>query len=184
MPQKKIKNICIYIFLFLIIGTLNNKSLIDSRFAKVDEIIVLGLDENNNKKIIENLKQLSLGNLFFLDKFSIREIILSNNQVENFSVFKKYPSSIKIEIDKTKFIAQIIKDKNYFLLGQNQKLIQIEKLKKNIPIILGDFDNKNLIDLKKIFDESNFDFFKIKKLFFFFFYKKNFFKKKKKINKI
>ena len=67
MPQQRSRKILIYIFLFLIIGTLSNKNLNDGRFIEVNEIIVFGLDEENSRKIIDKLKLLQLGNLFFLD---------------------------------------------------------------------------------------------------------------------
>ena len=147
------------------IGTLNNKNWINSNFVEVNEIIVSGLDEKNNQNIMNNLKLIPLGNLFFLEKNEIEEKILSNAFVEKFWVFKEYPSSLKIRIDKTEFFAQIIKDDIYFLLGSNGKLIKTNKKIKNIPIIIGDLDNENFINLKKAADESNFDFFSIKKLF-------------------
>ena len=117
MPQQKSRKILIYIFLFLIIGTLNNKNFNNNgRFIEVNEIIVFGLDEENNREIIDKLKLLQLGNLFFLDKNKIEEKIMFNSLVEKYSVFKEYPSSLKIKIDKTEFFAQVIKNDIYFLL--------------------------------------------------------------------
>ena len=95
MPQRKSRKILLYIFLFLIIGTLNNKNL-NNKLEYENEIIVFGLDEKNNQEIANNLKLLQLGNLFFLDKNKIEEIVKSNGLVEKFSVFKEYPSSLKI----------------------------------------------------------------------------------------
>ena len=48
MPQQKSRKILIYIFLFLIIGTLNNKDLTKTNFIKLDTITVTGLEEKNN----------------------------------------------------------------------------------------------------------------------------------------
>ena len=45
MPQQKSKRILIYFFLFLIIGTLNNKNLKNINLTKINKIIVTGLDE-------------------------------------------------------------------------------------------------------------------------------------------
>ena len=68
MHQRKSKKILIYFFLFLIIGSLNNKNLIKINFAKVNEISVKGLDDKNNLELMENLKFLKLNNLFLLKK--------------------------------------------------------------------------------------------------------------------
>ena len=63
--SKKSRKILLYIFLFFIIGTLNNKNFNNSNFLKINEIKVFGLDEKNNQEIVKNIKLLQLGNLFF-----------------------------------------------------------------------------------------------------------------------
>ena len=167
MHLRKSKKILIYFFLFLIIGSLNNKNLIKINFAKVNEISVKGLDDKNNLELMENLKFLKLNNLFFLKKKDITDIINSNNLVENYSVYKKYPSTINIEIDKAKFLAQLKKDNKLYLLGSNGRLIEKTNYKDNIPFIFGDFSNKNFFELKDVIDKSSFDYGDIKNFFFF-----------------
>ena len=165
MLQQKSKKILTYIFLFFIIGTLNNKNFNNNNFIVENEIVVFGLDEKNNKEILDNLKLIKLGNFLFLDKDRIEEIIISNDFVENYSVFKEYPSSLKVKINKTKFYAHVIKDDINFILGSNGKLIKTNKLTEDIPTIIGDFDNENFMKLKKVVDEINFDFFLFKNFF-------------------
>ena len=167
MHQRKSKKILIYFFLFLIIGSLNNKNLININFAKINEITVKGLDDKNNLELMENLKFLKLNNLFFLKKKDITDIINSNNLVENYSVYKKYPSTINIEIDKAKFLAQLKKDNKLYLLGSNGRLVEKTNYKDNIPFIFGDFNNKNFFELKDVIDKSSFDYGDIKNFFFF-----------------
>lgn len=167
MQEQRSKNILIYIILFLIIGTLNNKHLNKIDFKKIDKIIVIGLDDENNFELINDLNFLKVGNLFFLDKAKIKEIINSNSLVENYSVFKKYPSTLIVKIDKTKFLAQLEKEGNNFLLGSNGKLIKTIKLKEDIPLIFGKFKNKEFFNLKKAIDETNFNYYQIKNLFSF-----------------
>ena len=88
MPQQKSKRILLYIFLFLIIGSINNKNLDDLEFTKIKEISVSGLDDQNNYKMKDNLDFLKIENLFFLNKNKIIEKIDSNNLIEKYSVFK------------------------------------------------------------------------------------------------
>ena len=166
MHQRKSKKILIYFFLFLIIGSLNNKNLININFAKINEISVKGLDDKNNLELMENLKFIKLNNLFFLKKKDITNIKNSNNLVENYSVYKKYPSTINIEIDKAKFLAQLKKDNKLYLLGSNGRLIEKTNYKDNIPFIFGDFSNKNFFELKDVIDKSSFDYGDIKNFFF------------------
>ena len=52
MPQKKSKKILIYFFLFLIIGTLNNKNLSNINLIKIKDITVTGLDSENNLELL------------------------------------------------------------------------------------------------------------------------------------
>ena len=115
MPQQKSRKILIYIFLFLIIGTFNNKNLVKTNFIKLNTITVTGLEEKNNIDLANKLNFFKFDNLIFLDKSQITEIIDSNLLVEKFFVFKKYPSTLQVEIKKTEFLAQTKKEnKNFF----------------------------------------------------------------------
>ena len=167
MPYPKSKKVLIYLILFVIIGTLNNKNLKNINFAKVNEIQVTGLDEKNHFEIIKNLDSVNISNIFLLRKTQIKDVINSNNLVEKYSVFKLYPSALIIKIDKTKFLAQIKKNDDNFILGSNGKFIKSIDFRDDIPFIFGDFNNNNFFELKKAIDESNFNYKQIKNLFFF-----------------
>ena len=121
MHQYKSRKILIYIFLFFIIATINNKNFSLSNFPNLNNIIVSGLDEKSNLEIIRKLDFLKLDNLFFINKFKIDQIINSNNFVEKYSIHKIYPSSIKVKIEKTKLL---IKTENDYYLGSNGKFIK------------------------------------------------------------
>ena len=106
MQKQKSKKILVYFLLFLLIGTFNNKNFVIKNFAEVNKILINGLDEKNNFQIKKNLSFLNLNNLFFVDEKKIRKIILSNNLVESFTVFKIYPSTLDIRINKTNFLVR------------------------------------------------------------------------------
>ena len=167
MPLQKSKKILIYLFLFFIIGTFNNKNLTNLELMKISEIKVEGLDEKSNLKLKNDLKFLKLNNLFHIDKLAIRRVINSNNLVEDFSVFKYYPSAIEISIKKTKFLAKVKKNGLDYFLGSNGKLIQDDYFNIEVPVIFGNFNNENFFVLKKAIKDSDFDYNNIKKLFFF-----------------
>ena len=167
MPLQKSKKILVYLFLFFIIGTLNNKNLANLELIKVSEIKVEGLDEKNNLKLKNDLKFLKFNNLFYIDKFTISRIINSNNLVEDFSVFKYCPSAIEISIKKTKFLAKVKQNGFDYFLGSNGKLIKDDYFNTEVPVIFGNFKNENFFALKKSINDSGFDYNKIKKLFFF-----------------
>ena len=167
MQLKINKKIFIYIFLFLILGSINNKNLYNIKFSQITNINIEGLNEKEHSKIIENLKLLNAQNLFILDKNKIINILYSNNLVENFFIFKKYPSSLEIRIKQTEFLAKVNKNGKIYYLGSNGKLILLEKNVTELPFIFGEFKNKDFFNLYREINDSSFDFNEIKKLFFF-----------------
>ena len=167
MLLQKNKKIILYLFLFIIIGTLNNRNLRNEIFLKDININVTGLDEISNTELINNLNLLEMNNLFFLDEKKIKKILNSNNLIEKSFIFKKYPSTLDIKVYKTIFLAQLKKKDDIFFLGSNRKLIKSNKIVKDIPFIFGDFRIENFFQLKKAITKSNFNFNEIKNLFFF-----------------
>tara|TARA_B100000965_G_C19525938_1_gene728828 strand:- start:19 stop:693 length:675 start_codon:yes stop_codon:yes gene_type:complete len=167
MPQQKSKKILIYIFLFLIIATFNNKNLNNINLGKINNISITGLDKKNNFKLSKNLNFLEDKNIFFLNKVKIKKIIEENTLVEQYTVFRLYPSSLNININKTNFLAIVKKDGNNFLLGSNGKLTSTNEIIENLPLIFGDFKITNFFELKTAMDETNFNFDEVRNLFFF-----------------
>ena len=167
MHHSKSRKILIYFFLFIIIGTLNNKNLDKINLIKINTIKVSGLSEKKNDELTYRLDFLKIGNMFFTKKNEITQIINSYNLVEEFSVFKNYPSTLDIQIKKTKFLAQLKREDGNFLLGSNGKLTKINESKPGVPFIFGDFENKNFFELKEAIEKTSFEFEQIKNLFFF-----------------
>ena len=59
---------------------------------------------------------------------------------EKFFISKKYPSTLDIRLQKTKFMALINKDNKYFYIGSNKKLIEAHEQSKDLPFIYGELD--------------------------------------------
>ena len=167
MHQQTSKKILIYFFLFIIIGTLNNKNFTKIEFLKIDNIHIYGIDTENKLDLIKKLDFFKFQNIFFIDEIRIKEIINSNPFVERFSILKKYPSELEIKINKTKFLAYVQKKDGLFFLGSNQKLIFTNGEIDNIPYVFGNFNNEEFFALKDIIDNSDFDYTQIKNLYFF-----------------
>ena len=161
------KRILFYFFLFILLGTLNIQKIYSLRLPKIDKIEVIGLEEKQNLELLEKLDFLKIQNLFFLDKIKIEEILGTINFIDEYFVIKKYPSSIKFEIISAKSLAFIKKNEKVFILGSNGKLFQTKSQKSNIPFIFGNFKNKNFFHLKKMIDESKFDYTDIKNFYSF-----------------
>jgi len=164
MHQRKSKKILIYFFLFILVGTLNQKNFEKKNVIIKNEIKITGLEGKNYYQLKESLNYLKTDNLLFLNKPKLIEIINSNSLVHNFSVFIKYPSTIDIKIFKAKFLATIKKNQQYFLLGSNGKFTKTYETQSSLPIIFGDFEIKEFFELKKILDDNNFEYKQIKRL--------------------
>ena len=143
MHQRKNKKIFFYFFLLIIISSTNNISLNSFKFDKIQNIKVTGLSIDENKSILNEIKNLNLNNIFFINQNSIKNVLNLNALIENYEVKKKYPSSIEIKIDKTKFLAKINRNGKMFIIGSNGKLSSYDQQKINLPFIFGNPDIKN-----------------------------------------
>ena len=161
------KKIFIYIILFFLLGTLNNKYILNLKFPKINKIQVSGLDEEESLKLKKKLNILKTKNLFFLKDTETKNILESFDEIEDFYVFKRYPHNIEVKIQKTNLLAMIRKnDKNYYL-GSNGKLIKAQDIKNDIPFIFGNYENEEFLNFYKIIKNSKFNYKSIKNLFFF-----------------
>ena len=161
------KKIIFYIFLIIFLSTLNSKHVSEIRFKNVDQIAVIGLQENEKQDLLNDLQLLNLNNIFFLKKFEIMNKLEANKLIENYEIFKKYPSSIVIKVNKTKFLANVFNNGKSFVLGSNGKLIESIEKKSNLPNIFGEYDKDSFFNLLKSIKNSNFRISNIKNLYFF-----------------
>ena len=165
----KNKKILIYLIVLIILSTTSNKSLETKKnySLKVNKIVVSGLSNDNNLQITKKLSDLLSRNIFFIDKSYIDTIILEYNLVEKYSVKKIYPKQVNIEIEPTKYIAEI-KGSSQFLVGSNGKLISNEYTDKLLPLFFGKFNSEKFLEFKKIIKKSKFEFRDFKSIFFYF----------------
>ena len=169
MPQRKGKKILIYFFLLLLLGSINNDTINSFKFDKIKNINVLGLGHNDNQDLLYNIIDLNLGNIFFLNKENINKIINSNTLIHDYEIFKRYPHSLDINVKRTKFLARIKDNKNFFLIGSNGKLSPIEHKDKSdyLPFIFGKPKIDQFLKFKTIIDSSKFEYKDIDSIFFF-----------------
>ena len=167
MHLQKGKKILIYLFLFLIVGSINNIALTKINFEKNNSIQISGLNQNQNINLLENIKELNIKNIFFLNGNEISKIISSNSLVENFEIFKKYPNTLDIKIEKTNFLAKINNNGKTFLVGTNGKLSDLKFLDKELPFIFGKPKIYEIIKFTDIIEQSKFSLNQVKNLYFF-----------------
>ena len=167
MHQRKSKKILIYFFLLILVGSINNNSINNLKLEKVKNVNIFGLEKKDQKIILYNLNNLDLKNIFFINKKKIQNIIDSNSLVEEYNVIKRYPHSININIKKTSFIARINQNGKFYLIGANGKLSDNNNSGIQLPYIFGNPEIKEVLELKKIIDQSNIDYSQIETLYYF-----------------
>ena len=166
MHQRISKKIIIYIFIFFTLGTITNTKL-SNDFYIIKEFNIKGLNTLETKKIYNDLRIFRNLNIFSLDKTNVFGKINSNKIVEKFKVFKNYPSTLNIEIKKTKFLAITKKNNDNYLVGANGNLIKNNSINSDLPFIFGNVDINDFLYFKEIIDSSNFKFNDIKNLYYF-----------------
>jgi len=166
MRQRISKKIIIYLFIFFSLVTITNTKLSDD-YYKIKELNINGLNTSETNKIHNDLSIFKNTNIFLFDKKNISKKIYSNNVVEKLKVFKNYPSTLNIEIQKTKFLAFTKKNDNNYFIGSNGNLIKVDNINLDLPFIFGNVDVSDFLYFKEIIDNSNFKFNDIKNLYYF-----------------
>ena len=167
MHQQKSKQIFIYLFLLFLFGSITNVSFNNTQFLNLKKVIVSGLDEEDNRKLINKINNLKLKNIFLLNEIKIKETIETNNLIENYKISKIYPSTLDIKINKTKSLAKINQNGQILFLGSNGKFSETISQNKKLPFIFGKPKVSEFLHLKKIIDDSKFSYDEIKNLYFF-----------------
>ena len=171
MHQRTNRKIIIYLFLFAILTSVNNFKYINPKLFKIDQINISGLDDIENLNLYDKIKHYNKKNIVFLDSSEVSKKINSNNLVENFWVFKEYPSTININLIKTNFLGVTKINNIDYIIGSNGKLIKKRKDQAiNLPFIFGSIDANNFSILIEILDKSN---FKVSEIDSFYYFKSN-----------
>ena len=167
MHLRKSKKSIFFFFLLIIFGSVNNVNLKNIEINKIKSINVNGLEKKENEIISKKIKDLNIDSIFFIDTSKIKKILETNSLIENYNVFINYPTSLKIYIVKTKFLARINIDNNIFIIGSNGKLSDYYSDNNELPFIFGKPNIKEFLEFKKIFDQSKFKYAQVKNLYFF-----------------
>ena len=167
MHLQKGKKVFFYFFLFFLLGSINNIHIKNFKLSKIKTINVSGLDEKNNLFILNQIENLNFDSIFKTKTKDIKNIFEENTTIENYQVFKIYPSTIDINIKKTKFLAQIRNEGKIYFVGSNGKLSKKEFSNKKLPFIFGNPKINEFLEIKKFIDQSKFSFDQIENLYFF-----------------
>jgi cell division septal protein FtsQ len=150
IPQqkdRKSKFIFIYIILFILITSINNKNFHDKKLFSNNLIFeVDGLSYAHNQKLKRKLTNINKDNVFQLNKNELSNRINENNLVFTFLAKKDYPNKIKIQITKAKYFGQIYRNGQLYIIGSNGKLINYdEDNMKDLPYFYGKFKREEFL---------------------------------------
>ena len=172
IPQqkdKKKKSIYIYILLFTLITSINNKNFYNKDlFSKELIFKINGLSFTDNQKFIRDLNNINNNNIFKLDKKKLFKKITENNSVLNFSAKKKYPNKIDIIINRANYVGKIYKNETLSLIGSNGKLINHDKNNMtDLPYFYGNFKREDFLEFLTVINKVG---LKIKDISSFYFF--------------
>jgi len=154
MLQRIGNKFIIYFFLIIVLGSINNHSLTKFINTKINHIDITGFKIDETLDFRNNIFNLNLKNIFFLDKKPLVEELNKNNLIENFYVYKNYPSTLKLVIKKTKFVAKLKKQNDIFLVGTNAKLVPSNNSNIELPFIFGEPEISEILNFLKIIESS------------------------------
>jgi cell division protein FtsQ len=167
MQHRKSKKILIYFFLLLIVGSINNININGLKLQSIKNINIIGLDIKDKKILLKKIKNFNTNNIFSVSKSDLINEIEQNSLVEEYLIFKRYPSSIDINIKKTKFLAKINQEGKIYFLGSNGKFTKVGHFNNQLPFIFGNPEVIDFFNIKRIIDKSKISHSNIKNFYFF-----------------
>ena len=168
--DKKIK-IIFYIFLILFLSTFNNINIheLKKNFFLIENIKINGLNEKLTLDINSKLEKYLRGNLLLLNKEFIQNDMNEFPFIEGYTIFKKYPSQIILNIKETELIAKTFDNNKIEYIGSNGKIIgeNYYENKKKLPNVFGNFKTSELLKVFLLLENNNFMLSEITDLYYF-----------------
>lgn len=167
MRQRISKKFQIYLFFFLMFVTINNVNFSITNIFKIKDIEIFGLENQFNLNFKSNFSNLYNKNIILLEKHLLKNLIETNTLVENYDIFKKYPSKLVININKTNFLARKNINGEFFLVGSNGKLTKNFLSNNDLPFIFGNPNVDEILALFSKIKKSKFKYTDLKNLFYY-----------------
>ena len=168
--DKKIK-IIFYIFLILFLSTFNNINIheLKKNFFLIENIKINGLNEKLTLDINSKLEKYLSSNLLLLNKEFIQNDMNEFPFIEGYTIFKKYPSQIILNIKETELIAKTFDNNKIEYIGSNGKIIgeNYYENKKKLPNVFGSFKTSELLRVFLLLENNNFMLSEITDLYYF-----------------
>ena len=167
--DKKNKAIYIYILLFVLITSINNKNLYNKKLFSNNLIFeVNGLAYADNQKLKRDLNNINRVDIFKLDKNKLSNRVNENNLVLTFLAKKNYPNKIDIKITKAKYFGKIYRNDQLYIIGSNGKLINYDAdSMKYLPYFYGKFKREEFLKFSNVISKVGLEIKDISSFYFF-----------------
>ena len=170
LQQINKKRIYFYILSFLFLSTILNNN-ISNTFKNNFLIRNINIKIENHElkdKILIKLKYLLNQSIFKINKSNILLNLENLTFLEKIKIKKKYPSTLEIQTYKTDIIAITYINQKKYYIGKNKKFIPSGEIdvKENLPLIFGNFEITEFIDLKELLFQENINYDEIVKFYF------------------
>mgnify|MGYP001264394242 CR=1 FL=1 len=169
--KNKISIIIFYIFILFFLSTINNKSLTlaTSNFFKIKKIKISGVNEDIKNDIYIQINKSNEINNINSNKQNLDKVLRNNTIIDDYIIKKKFPSTLIIYLKQTSLIASYFKNGKKYYLGSNGKEILAEKyhINADTPVIYGNFNSENFLELTSHFNKNNIYIGDIKQFYYF-----------------
>ena len=108
-------------------------------------------------------------NLLFMHTEDIETVLGEFKLISEFTIQKKYPDTININLKEVNFVAKLFKDKKKYLLADNNNLVSLNDyvIEQNLPTIYGKDAEYYFNDFQKLLKLNNFNLNIISSYYFF-----------------
>ena len=170
--SKKIK-VLFYILVFIFLSTISfferTNIFGDQIFFQLNKIQIQGYEKIDHKTIQSQLSGLIGKSLLFINPKDITDILDKNKLIKEFTIQKKYPNTVNINLKEVNFVAKVFKDKKKYFLADNNNLIPFKDYEKgqDLPNIYGKDAEYYFNDFQKLLKLNDFNLDIISSYYFF-----------------
>ena len=170
--NKKIK-ILFYILVFIFLSTISffEKTNIfgNKVFFPLNKIEIYGYEKIDYVVMQNQLSGFIGKNLLFMHSEDIETVLGEFKLISEFTIQKKYPDTININLKEVNFVAKLIKDKKKYFLADNNKLILYADhlTDQNLQNVYGKDAEYYFNDFQKLLKLNDFNLDIISSYYFF-----------------
>ena len=160
------KLIFFYIFLILLLSSINNYNFSISNIFRIKNIVVSGMSNDKNFNIQSELFFLTGKNIFFL-KDDIQNYFNKKKNIKKITIKKIYPNGLEITITESKPVCIFFDNGKEIFLGDNGEILSVQQDYGNLLKVYGSSNKDQIFGLLNIIKRSSLKVNNIESINFF-----------------